>query len=134
VPPTSGLGATAQAGAGLWTHGVEAANDLFGVGGGVIHFSALSPASSEPFTYAFTSSFAGIESKSIIVGLTGAGTSVATMLAAGPNLYTGQSFYMPGSPDAIAAFAAAVPEPSAWAMMAGGLGFVGFACSRRRAA
>lgn len=116
-----------------WTHDVEAGNDLFGVGGGVLHFSALTPGSSEPFSYAFTSTFAGIESKSIVVGVTGAGATVSTLLPAGTNPFTGQSFYMPGSPEAIAAFAAAVPEPSSWSLMVGGLAWVGFAGLRRRA-
>lgn len=115
-----------------WQHAIEAGNDLFHVGGGVIHFSALTPGSSDPFTYAFTSTFAGIESKSVVIGVTAAGVSVSTLIPAGPAPFSGQSFYMPGSPDAVAAFAAAVPEPSAWAMMAGGLTLVGFASARRR--
>lgn len=124
-----------------WSGTIEASNDLFHIGGGVIHFSAPlklvdpgDPTSGyviQPLNFSFTSAFSGIASPSIVVGTTFSGVSVTTPLT-GDNFQG--TFYMPGSPEAIVAFPAAVPEPASWSMLAGGLVLLGFlgACRRKR--
>lgn len=115
-----------------WTHDIEAANDLFGVGGGVVHFALATPGAFAPFTFSYTAGFAPISAASLIVGVDADGKSTPTLLPAGAWQPFGQEFFAPGSPDAVAGFSAAVPEPSSSALMAAGLALIGFAAWRRK--
>lgn len=115
-----------------WTHEIQAANDLFHVGGGVIHFSLASPGAYAPLSYSFNSAFAPISSAALVIATDPDGKSFSNALPLGVEQPFGLTFTMPGSPDAVAGFAAAVPEPSSAAMLAAGLALVGFVASRRK--
>lgn len=120
-----------------WTHDIEATNDLFHVGGGVIHFSLANPSADTPivptnFGYTFNASFAPIASASLIMTANQDGTTMANLIPQGTVQMFGQTFLVPGSPNAVAGFAAAVPEPSTMAMFGAGLGLIGFAAARRK--
>ncbi|GAA4013721.1 PEP-CTERM sorting domain-containing protein [Actimicrobium antarcticum] len=128
LPYFSDMGLTRIEAPEDWVYGIEKNNDLFGVGGGVLHFSTSARDSvfqDYGQIFSFQSVFSGINSPymQILAGVDS--NAVAYNIGLGSQL-------IPGSPMALAAFASPVPEPSSMALLLGGLVVLGGVSWRRR--
>jgi len=118
-----------------WSSAVEASNDLFGIGGGVLHFSwSGSFMSGYSVDVTFQAAYGATPG---VVALTTLGAGGAdTIWLSGPQTGPFGNALPPvmvvGSPDAIAAMPA-VPEPATYAMLFAGLALMGVVARKRAA-
>jgi hypothetical protein len=106
-----------------WTYSVEPANDVFGIGGGVMHFHF-------PVTD-FGYIEAGLSFQAGYVGVEGPYHSVLDDAVTGAHVQIWGDPLIPASPDTLRALSA-VPEPASPASMLAGLAFLVAAAARRK--
>lgn len=122
LPYFSDMGLTNITESAVWTHTIEVNNDLFGIGGGVLHFHAANTLQFLSF-FEFQANYSGIKGP-FQNTLYNVSTAEITQFVGDP--------LIPASPMTVAALSA-VPEPSSVALLLAAFGILRVATRKRRA-